>query len=171
VSQRQQILLSLPKWMRSGECVGVQEIASWVSQFYDTSITEEPLMPKFYVQCASIETVLIADSAEQAALSALDRSLQQHLWIYDDAGLTNEDRRLHLMLEALLHLDPTIKISEQGFDRSDAVQLGAPETVDHWHKLMVGMSRLFVAAGLAPRSMSAVAGVSPIVNAAPRNPR
>ena len=128
-------------------------------------------MAKFYIQCGSIEVVLTADSAEQAALSALDRSLQQHLWIYDDEGLSEEDRRLHLMLEALLHLAPTIKISEQGFDREDAAHIGTPETVDHWHKLMVGMNRLFVAAGLAPRPMSSVAGAKPMDDVSPRMPR
>jgi hypothetical protein len=128
-------------------------------------------MAKFYVQCGSIEVVLTADSVEQAALSALDRSLAQHLWIYDDQGLTDEERRLHLMLEALLHLSPTVKISEQGFDRDDVFHVGTPETVDHWHKLMVGMNRLFVAAGLAPRPMSAIAGVQPNTDVRPRMPR
>ncbi len=118
-------------------------------------------MAKYYVQCGSIEVILTADSAEQAGLSALDRSLQAHLWIYDDEGLSQEDCRTHLMLEALMHLAPTIRISEQGFDREDASYIGTPETVDHWHQLMVGMNRLFVAAGLAPRPMSAVAGVTP----------
>ena len=83
-------------------------------------------MAKFYVQCGPIQTILLADSAEQAALSALDRTLQTHLWIYDDAGLTNQDRRDHLMLEALFHLDPTVRVSEQGFDRDDADCLGTP---------------------------------------------
>jgi hypothetical protein len=68
------------------------------------SIKEESVMPKFYVQCGNIEVVLNANSSEQAALSAVDRSLQNHLWIYDDAGLSEQDCRMHLMLEALLHL-------------------------------------------------------------------
>ena len=128
-------------------------------------------MAKFYIQCGSIEVVLTADSVEQAALSALDRSLQQHLWIYDDEGLSEEDRRMHLMLEALLHLAPTIKISEKGFDRPDASQVGTPETVEHWHQLMVGMNRLFVAAGLAPRPMASIAGMKPSVDVSPKIPR
>lgn len=128
-------------------------------------------MAKFYVQCGSIEVVLNADSGEQAALSSLDRSLQQHLWIYDDEGLSEEDCRMHLMLESLMHLAPTIKVSEQGFDRQDAFQVGTPETVEHWHKLMVGMNRLFVAAGLAPRPMASIAGAKPNVDVSPRIPR
>ena len=116
-------------------------------------------MAKYYVQCGSTRCVLTADSLEQAALSAMDRSLQAHLWIYDDPDLDEQDCRDHLMLEALLHLDPSIRISEQGFDRADAAELGTPDTIARWHRLMVGMSRLFVAAGLPPRRMSDIAGV------------
>jgi hypothetical protein len=117
-------------------------------------------MSKFYVQCGPLEVVLSASSADQAAMSALDRTLQTHLWIYDDTGLTDLNRRDHLMLEALFHLEPVIRISEQGFDRSDAKMIGTPETVDRWHRLMTGMNRLFVAAGLPPRAISSLASTS-----------
>lgn len=116
-------------------------------------------MAKFYVQCGPVELILVADSIRQAALAAIDKSLQSHLWIYDDAGLSHHDRRDHLMIEALMHLDPTIRISEKGFNRTDATIVGTPETIDAWHRLMVGMNQLFIAAGLAPRTMAAVAGV------------
>ncbi len=117
-------------------------------------------MAKFYVQCGPLQLILVADSIRQAALSAIDKSLQTHLWIYDDAELSNQNRRDHLMIEALMHLDPTIRISEKGFDRTDAVAVGTPETIDAWHHLMVGMNRLFIAAGLTPRTMAAVAGAT-----------
>ena len=129
-------------------------------------------MPKYYVQCGPIQCILTADSPEQAAMSALDRTLQTHLWIYDDAGLSEQECRDHLMLEALFHLDPTVRVSEKGFDRTDALLVGTPETVDRWHRLMVGMNRLFIAAGLAPRSMAAVASEHPeVAHARPRFPR
>ena len=114
-------------------------------------------MPKFYVQCGPVQSILIADSPEQAALSALDATLQTHLWIYDDSGLSERDCRDHLMLEALCHLQPVVRVSERGFDRLDSQLIGTPETIDRWHRLMEGMNRLFVAAGLAPRSMATVA--------------
>ena len=117
-------------------------------------------MPKFYVQCGPIEVVLTADSHEHAALSALDRHLQNHVWIYDDPGLTERDRHDHLMLEALMYLEPSISISEKGFGSNEAESVGTPDTIEHWHKLMVGMQRLFVAAGLETRTMSDVAGGS-----------
>ena len=117
-------------------------------------------MSKYYVQCGPIEVILNAESEDQAAMAALDRALQNHLWIYDDPGLTDLDRKWHLMLEALFHLDPVIRISEQGFDRADAMRIGTPETVDLWHRLMTGINRLFVAAGLPPRVISSLASTS-----------
>ncbi len=110
-------------------------------------------MSKYYVQCGPIEIVLAADSADQAAMSVIDRALQPHLWIYDDADLSELDRRDHLMIEALVHLDPEIRISERGFDSPDSVFIGTPETVERWHQLMTGINRMLVAAGLAPRTM------------------
>ena len=117
-------------------------------------------MSKYYVQCGPIRAIVVSASMEQASLEALNESLQNHLWIYDDPGLSNGDCRNHLMLEALVHLDPSIRVSEQGFDRSDASLFGTPEIIDRWHRLMTGMNRLFVAAGLPPRTMQAVAGVA-----------
>ncbi len=94
-------------------------------------------MAKFYVQCGPIRSILSAETSEQAALSAMDRTLQSHSWIYDDPALGPLDCYEHLMLEALLHLDPTVRVSERGFDRDDAHQVGTPETVEQWHRLMV----------------------------------
>lgn len=128
-------------------------------------------MAKFYVQCGPVELVLIADSIRQAALAAIDKSLQTHVWIYDDAGLSHQDRRDHLMIEALMHLEPTIRISEKGFNRTDAAIVGTPETIDAWHRLMIGMNQLFIAAGLAPRTMAAVAGVTENATARRHLPR
>ena len=116
------------------------------------------VVAKYYVQCGPVQLVLDADSVDAAALSALDRSLQAHLWIYDDQDLTELDCRDHLMLEALMHLEPEVRVSEQGFDRDDAMSVGTPETVDHWHELMLGMRNLFMLAGMSPRRISGVAG-------------
>jgi hypothetical protein len=133
---------------------------------------ESPTMPKFYVQCGPVQMILIADSAEQAALSGLDRTLQAHLWIYDDPGLSERDCRDHLMLEALCHLQPVVRVSERGFDRPDAQLIGTPETIDRWHRLMTGMKRLCIAASLTPRSMAAVAtSVAGFAGFRPRQPR
>lgn len=128
-------------------------------------------MAKFYVQCGPIQAVLVAESADQAALSLIDRALQSHLWIYDDAELMDRNRHDHLMLEALMHLEPAIRVSERGFDRGDAQWMGTPETIDRWHRLMTGIRRLITAAGLPPRSLALVAVAQDEASSAPRIPR
>ena len=108
-------------------------------------------MPKFYVQCGPVEIVLHADCIESAAISALDCHLQTHTWIYDDDGLTEQDCRDHLLLESLMHLDPAIRVSERGFDRDDAAEIGTPETVYRWHRLMIAVRRMYETAGIGQR--------------------
>ena len=107
-------------------------------------------MAKYYVQCGPIQSILNADSADQAALTVIDRVLQSHSWIYDDPELGERDCHDHLMLEALMHLEPTIQISEQGFDRGDAEQIGTPETINQWHQLMIAIRRLIIALTSCP---------------------
>lgn len=129
-------------------------------------------MAKFYVQCGHTELVLSTDCSESAALSVVDRVLAPHLWIYDDPGLSELECRQHLMLEALMHLPTEIRVSQQGFDRSDAEMISVPETIGSWHALMIGMRRLFAAAGLE-RSVAVLAGAHAIDRAVstPRLPR
>ncbi len=104
-------------------------------------------MAKYYLQCGSNRQIRSAASAQQAALSFMDLVLQAHLWIYDDPALTESDCRDHLMMEALLHLEPTIRVSQRGYDRQDAQLVGTPETIQQWHSLMVAVTRLLVDAG------------------------
>ncbi len=129
-------------------------------------------MAKFYVQCGQTELVLNSDTADSAALAMIDRILGPHLWIYDDPGLSELQCCQHLMLEALLHLPTEIAVSEQGFDRDDAVKISVPETIHCWHALMIGMRRLFSEAGL-DRSVAVLAGAHAIdrVVSTPRLPR
>jgi len=110
-------------------------------------------MPKFYVQCGPRSLIVTAFDQEAAAMQLVDLAMQPHLWIYDDQGLSDQDRRDHLVLEALLHLAPEIRVSEQGFHRPDAVSMGTPETIQTWHATMVSLSKLFIAAGLCAISM------------------
>ncbi|MEM0925731.1 MAG: hypothetical protein AAGJ83_06820 [Planctomycetota bacterium] len=132
-------------------------------------------MGKFYVQCGWEKLVLATDVAESAALCMIDRLLSPHLWIYDDPELSELDCHQHLMLEALLHLPTEIRVSERGFDRygADAASpksfqreqtdaaFSVPEMIVRWHKLMVGMRRLFAEAGV-PRSVAVLAGAQAI---------
>lgn len=108
-------------------------------------------MSKFYVVCGSQNLVVTAPSAKHAALRLMDEALAAHLWIYEDAGLAEQDRHDHLVLEALLHLGSTVMVSERGLGNSEAGNFGVPELLSEWHKLMTGISRLLVVAGLDPR--------------------
>ena len=108
-------------------------------------------MSKFYVVCGSQSLVIAAPTAEHAALRLIDEAMAAHVWIYDDAGLSEQDRRDHLVLEALLHLGSCVAVSERGLGNGDAGTFEVPELIEQWHSLMTGISRLFVAAGLAPR--------------------
>ena len=80
----------------------------------------------------------------------IDEVLGAHIWIYEDATLTEQQRRDHLVLEALLHLAPAVRVSERGLDRAEAGEFGVPEMLEDWHRLMTAVSRLFVAAGIDP---------------------
>jgi len=108
-------------------------------------------MAKYYVTCGSAQWVVDAESARQAAMRLMDELLGDHIWIYDDAELSEQDRRDHLVIETLLHIGTEMIVSERGADRSEAGTFGVPELLDDWDRLMTAVSRLFVAAGLAPR--------------------
>jgi hypothetical protein len=108
-------------------------------------------MSKFYVVCGSQNLVVTAPSAKHAALRLMDEALAAHLWIYEDAGLAEQDRHDHLVLEALLHLGSSVLVSERGLGNCEAGNFGVPELLSEWHKLMTGISRLLVVAGLDPR--------------------
>jgi hypothetical protein len=108
-------------------------------------------MSKFYVACGSFSLIITAETAEHAAMRLIDEVMAAHVWIYDDADLSEQDRRDHLILEALLHLGSSVAVSQRGIGRSDAGLFEVPELLEQWHRLMTGLSRLFIAAGLAPR--------------------
>lgn len=114
-------------------------------------IKEDKTMAKFYVSCGSVQWIVAAESARQAAMRLLDELLGEHVWIYDDAGLSQQDRRDHLVLEALLHLGSEMRVSERGSERCEAGVFGVPELLEEWDRMMTAVSRLFVAAGIAPR--------------------
>lgn len=111
-------------------------------------------MPKFYVQCGPIQLIVDGETGESAALVGIDRVLRPHWWIYDDPGLSDLDRRTHLMLEALLNLESTIRVNERGFDRADGERFGTPELIDQWHGLAASLAGLFGAANLLPGSLA-----------------
>lgn len=123
---------------------------------------------KFYVCCGCHQWVVSTDSAESAAMQLIDQLLATHAWIYDDPQLSPQQRRDHLVLESLLHLASEVQVSQRGFGRSDAGRFGVADLLDRWDRLMTAVSRLFVAAGMAPRRALPTA---PTTGGAPRLPR
>ncbi|MEM6364142.1 MAG: hypothetical protein AAF745_06940 [Planctomycetota bacterium] len=117
-------------------------------------------MAKYYVHCGMRNLVVDAADAKAAAMHLIDNAMQPHLWIYDDSGLSGDDRRDHVMLEALLHLAPEIRVSQQGHGRDDAEVIGTPETVGQWHRTMTVLAGVMRAAGLCPRPFQQLAASS-----------
>jgi hypothetical protein len=105
-------------------------------------------MAKFYATCGSHALIINALTPRHAALKLLDQTLAAHAWIYDDLELSEQDRRDHLTLEALLHLSSSIAVSECGLGRCEAGHFDVPDLLDEWHRLMVGVSRLLTENGL-----------------------
>ncbi len=108
-------------------------------------------MAKFYATCGSQTLTIDAPTAQFAAMRLIDEAMGAHVWIYDDATISESDRRDHLVLEALLHLSPAVCVSQRGLGRSDSGQFGVPELIDHWHRLMTGLSAMTLSVGLTRR--------------------
>ncbi len=126
-------------------------------------------MSKFYATCGSHALVVTALTARHAALKLLDQTLAVHVWIYEDVTLSEQDRRDHLVLEALMHLESSVSVSERGLGRSEAGRFEVPELLEEWHRLMVGISRLLTASGLDTQR---VLPKLPVLNAPrPHQPR
>lgn len=138
------------------DCVGQRDVShvGFPTRFSIATFTEEePPMAKFYVECGRRWIVVEAMDAEAAAMHWMDSAMKSHLWIYDDAGLSDGDRHAHLAVEALLTMAPEICVSEQGLGREDALKLGTPEVLLAWHRTLAGLNRLLRSAGLPPRSL------------------
>lgn len=99
-------------------------------------------MTKFYVSSGNQSLTLIAPSAASAAMELVDRLLSPHRWIYREPSLRQQDRRDHVILEALLNLDSTIKVSWRGLGRNDAGEFEVPELLDQWHAEMSSFAKV-----------------------------
>ena len=99
-------------------------------------------MAKYYIQSGTVRTVISADDHEKAALWTIHKTMQQVVPVYDDVELTAEEKGDVALVQGVMVLSDTIKISEVGFDRDDADQLDTFELLAHWHQLMLALSRL-----------------------------
>ncbi len=99
-------------------------------------------MAKYYVQSGNVRTVVSADDQEKAALWVIHRAMRQVVPVYDDDELAPDQKGEVAVIQGLMVLGNTIRINEVGFDRSQSEELDTFELLNHWHQLMVALSRL-----------------------------
>ena len=99
-------------------------------------------MAKFYVQSGNVRMVISADDGEKAALWVVHKAMQQVVPVYEDHELTPEQKGEVALMQGVMVLGNTTRISEIGFDRADAESLDTFELLVHWHQLMVALARL-----------------------------
>ncbi len=99
-------------------------------------------MAKYYVQSGNFQMTISADDAEKAALWVVHRAMGQVVPVYDDGELSPTEKEHVAILDGLMVLGNTIRLSEIGFDRDDAVELDTFELIVQWHQLMIAVSRL-----------------------------
>lgn len=99
-------------------------------------------MAKYYVQSGNIKTVISADDSEKASLWVVHKAMQQVVPVYEDVELTPDEKSEVVVMQGIMVLGNTMKISEVGFDRIDAEELDTFELVIHWHQLMVALAKL-----------------------------
>lgn len=93
-------------------------------------------MPKFYVQSGRLEMVLQARDSRCAAIWAAHRTLSQTL------PFLCENESDYTVLADTTNLGETIRVSQRGFDRDDAVIFETLDIVTEWNKLLVALDRL-----------------------------
>jgi hypothetical protein len=93
-------------------------------------------MPKFYVQSGRLEMVLQARDSRCAAIWAAHRTLGQTM------PFLCENESDYTELADLTKLGETIRVSQRGFDRGDAVTFETLDIVTEWNQLLVALDRL-----------------------------
>lgn len=99
-------------------------------------------MAKYYVQSGNLQTTIGADDAEKAALWVVHKAMGQVVPVYDDGELPPNQKEHVAIAGGLMVLGNSVRLSEIGFDRDDAIELDTFELVVQWHQLMVAVSRL-----------------------------
>ncbi len=99
-------------------------------------------MAKYYVQSGSVKVVMDAKDVTGAALWAIHSKLAELSFIYEGDEFTEEEQVDQVLMQALIELDPTITVSELGFNRADAVFLETYEIAMQWHQLAKALTRL-----------------------------
>jgi hypothetical protein len=97
-------------------------------------------MAKFYVQSGTVRAIIDSVDVDRAALWVVNEVMNQTLPIDE---LTDEELCVVQSQDASAHkLSETICISEQGFDRDDAMVVDSLEVFRHWYELYNAVSIL-----------------------------
>jgi hypothetical protein len=99
-------------------------------------------MAKFYVQSGTVSTIISAEDAERAALWAVHCAMRQVVPVYEDEELTPDEKSQVGVVQGIMVLGNSIRISEIGFDRSDSLEMDTFEMLVQWHQLMVALAKL-----------------------------
>ncbi len=99
-------------------------------------------MAKYYVQSGTMRTVVQAQSGNNAALWAVHQAMQQVLPIENCNTESPRSTGKTSVGDGLAVLSSAIRVSEQGFDRSDAKSLVTIDVVTEWTQLIMTLDRL-----------------------------
>lgn len=99
-------------------------------------------MARFYIQSGTLRMVVHADEADRAALWAVHQVLAQVLPVFDDEELTAHQKQAAAALRGMIALDEQIRLSEQGFDRDDALAFDTAAVVTEWSQLVIALQRI-----------------------------
>lgn len=96
-------------------------------------------MAKYYIESGNVRTVISAEDPEKAALWVIHKALQQVLPVYeDDQPEVNQKASTN----DLMVLGNKIRLTETGFECTEAVELETLELVNHWTQLMLALEKL-----------------------------
>jgi hypothetical protein len=99
-------------------------------------------MAKFYVESGTVQMITEAEDARGAALWAVHGAMEQVLPVCPDDPLTPAEKNERIRQRGCSVLDGTIRISEQGFGRADAVTLDTVEVFVEWNQLLMAVTKL-----------------------------
>lgn len=107
-------------------------------------------MPKYYVQCGTIQRLVTAEDPRGAALWAIHEIIDQAIDL-DGIDWEDENEIDNLdMIRVMLALGPQVFVSERGFGRSEAGAYHTPELMTEWNQLIIAVSRLQARAASLP---------------------
>jgi len=99
-------------------------------------------MAKFYAQSGTLKMVVHAREADRAALWVVHRALAQVLPIFDDDELSAQEKQAVAMFRGTLVLNDEIRLSEEGFDRNDAIVFRTADLVREWGQLVIALQKI-----------------------------